>query len=153
MFDRFQLTVEPVFFNAGFAPNAAMGIALTGVAALTYGIGHPRANLFGKVISQGVPGSTGVAFTFDDGPTPGATDRVLDILAEQNVRAAFFVIGQNVQRWPDLVRRMHNEGHIVGNHTYDHAHNGCWHRFAYWEKELPRANEVIEQIIGRRRGT
>src|ERR1700712_2733108 len=140
-----------MFFNAAGPPLTAMSIAaagLAGIATLTYGIGHPRANLFGRVISQGMPGSTGVALTLDDGPTPGATDRVLDTLGEHGVRAAFFVIGQNAQRWPGLVRRMHDEGHIVGNHTFDHSHNGCWHRFAYWEKELPRANALIEQIIG-----
>lgn len=61
-----------------------------------------------------------IAITFDDGPKPGQTDRLLDILKERGIKATFFVIGKNVAAYPDLIRRMVEEGHEVGNHTWNH---------------------------------
>ena len=61
-----------------------------------------------------------IALTFDDGPTRQFTSKVLNILADHNVPASFFLIGELVRRHPDLVRRMLEEGHEVGNHTFDH---------------------------------
>ena len=61
-----------------------------------------------------------IALTFDDGPAWPWTDQILDLLARDSVRATFFVIGQNAERHPDLVQRMWDEGHEVGNHTFTH---------------------------------
>ncbi|MEX2154142.1 MAG: polysaccharide deacetylase family protein [Gemmatimonadaceae bacterium] len=61
-----------------------------------------------------------VALTFDDGPNPVTTPRVLDTLRSQNVRATFFLLGRHVERWPDIARRVADEGHSVGNHGYHH---------------------------------
>jgi len=61
-----------------------------------------------------------LALTFDDGPDPTWTPKVLDILKEKNVPATFFVIGWDANRWPQLLRREYAEGHEVGNHTYSH---------------------------------
>jgi len=61
-----------------------------------------------------------IALTFDDGPDPRWTPRIMDILKQENVPATFFIIGKNGQAYPDLVRRMVNEGHEVGNHTFTH---------------------------------
>src|SRR5690606_27662698 len=58
--------------------------------------------------------------TFDDGPTPGITDWVLDILLEYNAKATFFCLGKNVETNPDIYKRILAEGHAVGNHTYEH---------------------------------
>jgi peptidoglycan-N-acetylglucosamine deacetylase len=63
-----------------------------------------------------------VYLTFDDGPDPEWTPQVLDALAQADVRAMFFAIGQQAQHTPDLVRRIHAAGHAVGNHTYSHRH-------------------------------
>jgi peptidoglycan/xylan/chitin deacetylase (PgdA/CDA1 family) len=66
-------------------------------------------------------GSAGtVALTFDDGPQPGSTDLVLDVLAELRVSATFFCVGKNVLAHPDLVRRIGAEGHAVGSHSFSH---------------------------------
>ncbi len=67
------------------------------------------------------PGSRVVALTFDDGPWPGQTDRILDILAEHDVRASFFMVGYMVQRHPQLARRVAAEEHVVANHTSGHV--------------------------------
>ncbi|MBV6457282.1 MAG: hypothetical protein HONBIEJF_00390 [Fimbriimonadaceae bacterium] len=61
-----------------------------------------------------------IAITIDDGPRPESTSRILDILKEHRVRATFFVVGKQVAKHPELVRRMMSEGHEVGNHTYTH---------------------------------
>jgi peptidoglycan/xylan/chitin deacetylase (PgdA/CDA1 family) len=58
--------------------------------------------------------------TFDDGPVPGPTEFVLDVLGEKNVPATFFCIGQNVERHPKLLQRIVTEGHEIGNHTFNH---------------------------------
>ena len=133
-------------------PVAATTASAAGllVGTIAYGIFHPRTRLFGPVVGRGPAGAAGVALTFDDGPTPGSTDRVLDALGETGVRAAFFVVGRNAERWPDLVRRMDAEGHVVANHTYDHSHTGMLGWWAYWRREVARADESIEQIIGKR---
>lgn len=63
-----------------------------------------------------------VYLTFDDGPDPEWTPRVLDVLDKESVKATFFAIGQQAQRLPELVRRVHDAGHAVGNHTFSHRH-------------------------------
>ena len=61
-----------------------------------------------------------IAITFDDGPHPIYTPEILDILAEYDVKATFFVVGENVRKNPELIERELEEGHEVGNHTYTH---------------------------------
>ena len=61
-----------------------------------------------------------VALTFDDGPHPVYTPEILDILTEYGVRATFFCIGINAERYPDILKRTSDEGHCIGNHTYSH---------------------------------
>lgn len=65
-------------------------------------------------------GHNEIVLTFDDGPTPGVTDKILDVLKEHNIKAAFFVVGTNVQENPNLMKRMVEEGHIVANHSMTH---------------------------------
>ncbi len=72
------------------------------------------------VILSGNPDSKKIALTFDDGPHPSKTDKILDLLAEYQIHATFFVIGQNVAAYPEVVRREIKEGHEIGNHTYSH---------------------------------
>ena len=62
-----------------------------------------------------------VFLTFDDGPSKGATPKVLDILKEEDVKATFFVIGKYVEERPELVKRAYDEGHYIANHGYDHS--------------------------------
>lgn len=62
-----------------------------------------------------------IALTFDDGPHPRYTEELLDGLAERNVKATFFLLGQNIEGREDIIRRMAEEGHLIGNHTYYHV--------------------------------
>lgn len=61
-----------------------------------------------------------VVLTFDDGPIPEVTPWVLDILAKYNVKATFFMVGENIQKYPDVYKRVCEEGHSIGNHTFNH---------------------------------
>ncbi|HZC34979.1 MAG TPA: polysaccharide deacetylase family protein [Chthoniobacterales bacterium] len=61
-----------------------------------------------------------IAMTFDDGPSPETTPRLLDILKQRNIKATFFMIGQNVERNPEIVKRILAEGHEIGNHSWTH---------------------------------
>jgi len=83
-----------------------------------------------------------IFLTFDDGPVPIVTEWVLDILAENNIKATFFSVGDNVRKNPEIFKRIVNEGHSVGNHTYHHLKGWKTHNEAYylniwkWEKEV-----------------
>jgi peptidoglycan/xylan/chitin deacetylase (PgdA/CDA1 family) len=74
----------------------------------------------GRATWRGRPDGRGIALTFDDGPDPVWTPRILDVLAHQGVRAAFFLVGQRAAAAPALVRRIAGEGHDLGNHTFGH---------------------------------
>lgn len=77
--------------------------------------------LFGGVVDGKRIRKNVVALTFDDGPSPDTTPRVLDILRAEGVRATFFVLGKHAERHPELVERIVREGHELGNHGYDHG--------------------------------
>lgn len=89
-----------------------------------------------------------LALTFDDGPDPEWTPAILDILKRENVPATFFIIGKNGQANPDLVRRIVNEGHEVGNHTFTHPNLGEI-PLSLTELELNATQRLIESEIGR----
>lgn len=127
------------------------GITAAGLAAR--GLFSPRSSLFGPVIWRGNPASGGtacVSLTFDDGPHPQATPAILDILRNQKVSATFFIIGAHGRSHGELLKRMHDEGHLVANHSFDHHYGGMFGRGAYWHDQIARTDEVIASAIGRR---
>ena len=93
---------------------------------VTFRLMNPMASMerqFLKVrkISRMPAAAPYVAMTFDDGPHPDYTPALLDLLAERNIRATFYVVGINARRYPHIIRRMINEGHEIGNHSFSHA--------------------------------
>ena len=78
----------------------------------------------------------GVYLTFDDGPTPGVTEWILETLKKHNAKATFFVLGKNAAMYPDLYQRIISEGHKVGNHTYSHQKG--------WSMSLERYIEDVD---------
>ena len=103
---------------------------------------------FPTLYHQGAGGEHQVAITFDDGPDPKWTPQVLDILKTANVKAAFFVVGVNAEHYPGLVRRIVEEGHEIGNHTYYHPNLAlCWPE--HIRLELNATQLLIETITGR----
>lgn len=91
-----------------------------------------------------------IAITFDDGPHPYYTEQLLDGLKERGARASFFVMGKQAEAYPELVLRMHEEGHLVGNHTYSHIQLGKNNREVF-RAELVKTNELLSRITGRNR--
>ncbi|MGM0420277.1 MAG: polysaccharide deacetylase family protein [Bacillota bacterium] len=88
-----------------------------------------------------------VAITFDDGPSPHHTSVILDILSAYDVPATFFVLGYQVEYYPELVKRISREGHELGNHSYSHS-NFLELSPAEVEGEINRVNELLEKIVG-----
>ena len=76
--------------------------------------------IYPKAIWRMDPSDKAVYLTFDDGPIPQATPFILQILREFNVKATFFMVGDNVRKYPELFQRIVDEGHQVGNHTFNH---------------------------------
>jgi len=123
----------------------ALGVAIAGGAA--HGAFHRNSPIFGRVRTRTVARGKTVALTFDDGPNPDATPAILDALAERGVKATFFVLGRHAERWPDLVRRVADEGHAIGNHGYFHR-KLHFKSPAYVRDDLTRGTREIEQSAG-----
>ena len=103
---------------------------------------------FPTLYHQGAGGEHQIALTFDDGPDPEWTPEILDILKRANVKAAFFLVGANAEHDPDLVKRIVDEGHEIGNHTYYHPNLAlCWDE--HIRLELNATQLLIEAITGR----
>jgi len=103
----------------------------------------PQRNSYGRVETS----MPFLAMTFDDGPHPVNTPRLLDILKAHDVKATFFVVGTNVRRYPQIVRRMVSEGHEIGNHTVNHGDLTKMSPAAV-EKELGTAHNSIVDATG-----
>ena len=134
----------------GFAPAivAAAGAGVAGLAAtLTYGMAGAQSQVFGRTLVA-PPRPNQLALTFDDGPNPTATPRLLEVLARHNVRATFFLIGQFVLREPGLTREIAAAGHLVGNHTMHHRYLP-WLSPARIFEELTACNRTLEDTLGR----
>ena len=86
-----------------------------------------------------------VALTFDDGPNPPYTERLLDVLAKHNVKATFFTIGRRIERHPETVRRVIAAGHQVGNHSYSHPLLGFLPP-SYVQRQIDRTDALLRQL-------
>lgn len=132
-----------------------LGLALAGLVSgglLTLSAVLPENDVFGQVFSQGNRTAKVVALTFDDGPYPPYTDQILDILKENQVPATFFVVGKNAAKHPELVKRMADEGHQIGNHTYNHVDLLKMDRKSI-ANEVDSTSRVIGEITGQLPGT
>lgn len=89
-----------------------------------------------------------IALTFDDGPHPVYTPKLLDGLKERNVKATFFVVGKNIEGREDIIKRMDEEGHLIGNHTYDHVKiTGLPEEEAC--AQITKTSELVKEITGK----
>ena len=104
--------------------------------------------LYRGVVWRMNPSSKVVYLTFDDGPIPECTPQVLDILAQYGVKATFFMVGENVERYPQLLKRVRAEGHAVGNHTYHHlkGYKTCTYTYLQDARE---ANTLLQTHLFR----
>ncbi|MCD4748397.1 MAG: polysaccharide deacetylase family protein [Thermoanaerobaculales bacterium] len=114
---------------------------------------HPRNQLMGPNRSRldtDADATNQIALTFDDGPDPEVTPRVLEILAQQNCRATFFVIGERAEAQPDLVRAVVQAGHDLGNHSWDHSSAFFFHSPSQLAAQIDRTQDLLEELSGKR---
>jgi peptidoglycan/xylan/chitin deacetylase (PgdA/CDA1 family) len=133
-----MLTALPLI--AGAALSAA------GTASIYYATYAVRSQWLGRTDWRGSGRTSVVALTFDDGPSED-TERILDVLAAHDLRGTFFMVGRNVERFPQMARRVVAEGHEIGNHSYSHP------IFLYrtpreTRRQLERAQVVIAETVG-----
>lgn len=112
----FQLSAILLFFFQPFAPVPLVLFVFVSLLAPIF----PGFSYYLPIITRGRKGLKSVALTFDDGPNPAITPRVLELLARHSTKATFFLTGVNAERHPDLVRAILSAGHTIGNHSYSH---------------------------------
>ncbi len=122
----------------------AVGLAAGGYA---YASLWPGSTIFGRALTA--PRRAGeLALTFDDGPNPAWTPKLLDVLAEHDICATFFMLGSRAEAQALLVKRMVDAGHLIGNHSWSHPN--LVHTAANKvREELTRTKDTLEQIIGK----
>jgi peptidoglycan-N-acetylglucosamine deacetylase len=105
-------------------------------------------NFQGDIISEAKlpPEKKVIALTFDDGPWPSSTAKVLDILKKNNIKSTFFVVGQNVKNYPDLTKRIVKEGHTIANHTWHHWYHHMNPQTAAYE--VANTTDIIYKTTG-----
>ncbi len=136
-----------VFFY-GWPPLIPGLVAACLILMVTDGIARPGSSLFYPTITHGPRDMQRVALSFDDGPDPEMTLKVLDVLARHRAHATFFVIGEALTAHADIGRRMVAEGHVIGNHSWAHSR---WQNFrgaAWLGREIGRGEEAIAAVTG-----
>ena len=88
-----------------------------------------------------------LALTFDDGPDPDFTPAILDKLKKYDVKATFFLLGNNIEKYPEIAKRIAEEGHVIGNHTYSHP-NLTQVSDEVYHDEIKKADELIKKYAG-----
>jgi peptidoglycan/xylan/chitin deacetylase (PgdA/CDA1 family) len=121
---------------------AAPAAAAVAGAAISFGAVHPRSQLLGQTFFR-TADPLKFALTFDDGPNPSITPRLLDLLDRHDAKASFFLIGQFVRECPDLAKEIAARGHLIGNHTQTHP-NLFWLSPAAVRSELQQCQQSIE---------
>lgn len=128
----------------------AWGVRLTGgilaLLVLFFAL-QPRAYAECEVYRSGDPETRRIALTFDDGPHPSYTYRILDILDRYGVKATFFMIGSNVEAYPEVAQEVLRRGHEIGNHTYSHPHLTHTDGAALAE-ELAQCEAAMDRVLG-----
>lgn len=89
-----------------------------------------------------------VFLTFDDGPSSKSTEAILDILKEEDVKATFFVVGKNALNFPDVLKRVYDEGHTVAIHTYSHDYKNIYSSPEALEADINKAAESLKSVLG-----
>lgn len=89
-----------------------------------------------------------MALTFDDGPHPVCTPQLLDGLKKRDVKVTFFVTGENVESYPEIVKRASEEGHLIGNHTFHHVQLTAANSDDF-KKEIISTNDIIQEVTGK----
>ncbi|MFH1736797.1 MAG: polysaccharide deacetylase family protein [Actinomycetota bacterium] len=135
--------LSAILIAAAFLATAALAVSYYAY----HGIGPQDG-----VLRNGNPQSgKKTVLTFDDGPSAEYTPIILDILRDRGVKAVFFLTGRQAEKHPEIVRRILDDGHEIGNHTYSHV-NLVFLREKDWQDEILRGEQAIAEITGRKPG-
>jgi len=126
------------------------GIILAGILLMAWGSGNIRSGFYLKSICNGNRDKKEVAFTFDDGPDAQVTPMILDVLKEHNIKATFFIIGSKAATNAELLKRINNEGHIIGGHSFTHHFFFDLFSSSRMIREMQKTENVIHSIIGKK---
>jgi len=107
-----------------------------------------RRGLHFSKIMRGPTSPKSIMLTFDDGPHPGYSDKLVQILGRYKVRATFFVVGSQAEKYPDLVKQEFEAGHVVGNHTYHHV-SLTKIPLSYAAEEIGACSDILKRITGK----
>jgi peptidoglycan/xylan/chitin deacetylase (PgdA/CDA1 family) len=118
-------------------------ILVTCIGIVTYGMEKTGTNQSEKI----------VYLTFDDGPIPKITERILDVLKEENVKATFFVVGKEIPKREQILRRIDEEGHTIGLHTYSHKFKHIYSSQTAFIEEMEQTSALINQVLGKELNT
>jgi peptidoglycan/xylan/chitin deacetylase (PgdA/CDA1 family) len=124
---------------------SAATLATAGCAV--HGMYWHNSFVFGSALGRLPTRERIVSLTFDDGPNPDATPRILDALAEADVKATFFILGKHAEQWPRIVERAANDGHQIGNHGWHHRKLHV-RGPRYVRNDLVAGTRAIEQACG-----
>jgi len=105
-------------------------------------------NWFVKSVNQNT--EEGVSFTFDDGPHPKNTALILKTLKKHNVKATFFVIGKEAEKYPEIIQQIYKDGHIIGNHSNSHNNFIPFFSSKKLINDYKKSDLIIKNIIGRK---
>ena len=160
----FDMVRSVIFFSVIFVISALLALLYTFgfpklffvlLSATTllnvYLLFHPR-NQWLVANRSWVGGPRCIALTFDDGPDPVYTPKLLDLLREKRVKATFFVVGKRADQHPEIVRRAWAEGHLIANHTWSHSPLFCFLMPRRLRSEIECGTESIRRICGFRPG-
>jgi peptidoglycan-N-acetylglucosamine deacetylase len=123
-------------------------LLIISIGIIVWGSANIQANFFLKAIHQGIATTRQIALTFDDGPHPVYTPQVLALLKQHSIQATFFCIGKHVAQYPEIVKQIHMQGHVVGNHSFTHAATIDFQSRAKWGEELRKTDAAIAHVIG-----
>ena len=124
--------------------SAIISLALFGLI-LFLGVSRVRLNYFVASINKG---TKGVSLTFDDGPDPASTLQLLEILDKHQIKGAFFLIGRKIQEHEDLVKKIYEGGHLIGNHGFTHAKDLPMKGAAFLAEEFKKCDDEIQRVCG-----
>lgn len=126
----------------------ALSLLFLYINLCVWGVILSRFSMFADVVTMGPRDARGVAFTFDDGPDPASTPKVLDMLDAAGAKATFFVIGHKAKAHPEIVEQITERGHALGIHSYAHPRLFSLYSPRRVREDLERAIEVVHQITG-----
>jgi peptidoglycan-N-acetylglucosamine deacetylase len=131
---------------------SVLAAVLANHAALSAATFFPRSQLLGPNISRLPPAAAArgeMSLTFDDGPHPRVTPRILELLGHYGAKASFFCVGERARAHPDIVREIVRHGHSVENHSYRHSHAFACFGISRLSREIATAQETLSDITGR----